>query len=330
LQITSISETDHADFLALVNAEIRPDRAKTNAWDDFPLILGLENREWCLGAYTPDGKLAAGIACLIRELKTSCGIFQFAGIGSVVTEPAFRGQGLSSALQIEMLSRLRRKNVPLAVLWTDKPEIYAGRGFTSAGYEFHVDFKGAAISSELPDGFSIGQLQSSHIDGVEQLFLQHAYHGIRLPGDSRQLYLMPGTQGHVVLNETQKVVAYIFCEKGGDFPSYVHEWGGSPEFILPLLHKVRALGQANQVLVPAGALELAEVLIRAGAAWSATPSGYWAVLDSHVLRQVLENSGVSLSPGPISDPVQLLGSIDEEGSPHPGILELAVWGFDSV
>ena len=73
MHIASISETDHADFLAIVNAEIRPDRANTNAWDDFPVILGLENREWCLGAYTSEGKLAAGLACLIRYFKASCG-----------------------------------------------------------------------------------------------------------------------------------------------------------------------------------------------------------------------------------------------------------------
>ena len=138
MQIASITPDRHAEFLALVDAEIRPDRAKTHAWDDFPLILSPDNAVWTLVATAADGALTGGLACLIREMATSCGNVPVAGIGSVVTRPENRGQGLSTALQNALLERLRRKNIPLAVLWTDQPEIYAGRGFVQAGWELHI------------------------------------------------------------------------------------------------------------------------------------------------------------------------------------------------
>ncbi len=330
MQIASINETDHADFLALINAEIRPDRAKTNAWDDFPLILSLENREWCIGAYTSEGQLVAGLACLIRSFQTSCGPITMAGIGSVVTKGEFRGQGLSSALQIEMLSRLQRKNVPLAVLWTDKPEIYAGRGFTSAGYEFHLDFNGALISGDVAPGFRVESFQPQHISAVERLFLSHDYYCLRESGDSQQLYLMPGTSGFVLVDSANQVQAYVFCEKGGDFPSYVLEWGGRAELVLPLLHRVRSLGKATQVLVPAGAVDLAEYLIQAGSSWAATSSGYWNVVNIDALKAVLGSLCDSVSQEQLADPAFILGTVDTDGKLQAGLIELAIWGFDSV
>lgn len=329
MQIAPIHETDHTDFLALINAEIRPDRAKTNAWDDFPLILDPKNLAWSLGSYAPDGTLAGGIACLNTSLQTSCGVLQVAGIGSVVTKPEFRGQGISSALQIEMLAKLERKNVPLAVLWTDKPEIYAGRGFTSAGYEYHVDFTDATLSDSLSSGFQIASFNSGDCTQVENLYQEHPFHSIRKPGDSQILYQMPGTRGFVLKNPAGLVVAYAFCGKGGDFPDYVLEWGGEPGGVFSLLYEVRKRGLAHNVLVPAGTQAMAERLISLGAQWGAIPSGYWAVVNKVALAMFLGPDHPDSSPI-LDNPKQLLGTVSSEGFPVPGIIELAIWGFDSV
>ena len=327
MQIASIATQDHADFLALVNAEIRPDRAKTNAWDDFPLILSLENRAWQLAAYSETGEIAACLACLIRDYRTSCGVLSVAGIGSVVTRQEYRGRGLSSALQNEMLTRLRRKNVPLAVLWTDEPAIYAGRGFVAAGWEMHMDLAGARFPTART-GLAIRPYAHRDCEAVETLYSGHALHTVRLAGDSTQLYGMPGTRG-LVAEVAGDVTAAAFCGKGGDFPGYVAEWAGAAGDILSVLGAVVERGWADKVLIPAGSEALVDTLVDLGAGWFAQPSGYWVVLDPQPLIAAAAQHGRT-PPSALSDPTAWLGTVDADGRPVPGLVDVAVWGLDSV
>ena len=92
MRITNPSATEHAAFRTLVNAEIRPAGAVTEAWDDFPLILSPDNAEWTLVVRDAEGQVAAGLSALIREFTTNCGKLHIAGLGSVVTRPDQRGR----------------------------------------------------------------------------------------------------------------------------------------------------------------------------------------------------------------------------------------------
>ncbi len=329
MQIASITPDRHAEFLAIVNAEIRPDRAKTHAWDDFPLILSPLNAEWTLIATSPEGEIMAGLACLIREYTTSCGKIPLAGVGSVVTKPEFQGQGLSSALQNALLAKLKGKNVPLAVLWTDQPEIYAGRGFVPAGWELHIDFAGATLDESFPPGFQVRDFNGSDAATVQALYDGHQLRTLRLPGDAEKLYGMPGTRGLVAVGEGDVVLAAVFCGKGADFPEYVAEWSGPVGLVLPLLGEARRREWAHQVLVPPGGNQLAERLIARGASSFACPGGYWAVLQPEGLSRYLQAAGIG-SPGNVDDPAVLLGHVDKNGNPVMGPVTIGVWGLDSV
>jgi GNAT superfamily N-acetyltransferase len=329
MQIARLTPNEHSEFLNLVNAEIRPDRAKTNAWDDFPLILAPENRDWMLAIRDPAGQIVAGLACLIREYSTTCGNLYVAGIGSVVTRAEFRGRGFSSALQKEMLRLLREKNIPLAVLWTDEPEIYAGRGFKAAGWEIHVDLSEADLTANEGTSRGIRDFVGSDTEAVEALYDRHPLRTLRMPNDSRGLYGMPGTRGLVLTDSNDIPLAAVFCGKGADFPEYVTEWSGPTERVIPLLNKAKELGLARSLLVPAGAEGIVDELVDRGAAWIALPSGYWKVIDPDALTSLCDDSA-DLSPEQMSDPCTWLGTIDETGDPSPGPLAIAVWGFDSV
>ena len=329
MQIASVTASEHADFLALVNAEIRPDRAKTNAWEDFPLILSPENREWQLVCHAPDGSLAAGVACLIRDYETSCGRVAVAGIGSVVTAPAFRGQGLSSALQSELLARLKGKNIPLGVLWTDRPAIYAGRGFVAAGWEYHVDLERAQLPAPTVADGGLRDYHDADAPHVEALYHAHRLHTWRRAGDSRQLYGMAGTWGRVAVDRDDKPLAALFCGKGADFQGYAAEWSGPSRLVLALLTDAVGRGLAHHVLVPAGAERFVDTLVQHGAAWFGQASGYWVVIDPAPLMAAVRAGGLPPPPLP-ADPTAWLGCVDEMGRPQRGLLEIAVWGLDSV
>ena len=329
MSIVTVTAADRAEFLNLVNAEIRPDRAKTNAWDDFPVILGASNSQWQLVYKAQDGIIAGCIACLIRDHQTSCGIIPIAGIGSVVTHPEYRGQGISSALQNEMLSRLKGKNIPLGVLWTDQPEIYSGRGVVPAGWEIHASVAELSTSGALDNGHRIIPFKADDANRVQTLFDCHPLRTIREADDSSAYYCMPGTRGFLVVDSQESIKAAAFCGKGGDFPDYITEFSGDVQTLPYLFQYLYENGFASQVLLPAGSEELVNALVDFGCEWVATTSGQWVVLDSLALGAFVKEAGGDV-PANVDDPAAWLGSVGAEGQPLVGSLTTAVWGFDSV
>lgn len=327
MEIAGLTVAQHADYLALVNAEIRPQPAVTRAEDDFPLALGLDNLSWLLGACGADGCLAGGLAVLVRPFATSCGDIAVGAVGSVVTRPDCRGQGLSARLQAAALARLAERDVPLAALWTDRPEIYAGRGFVPAGWEWHAGLEGAALPS-APPGVRIRPFAPADAAAVAALYDGHRWRTRRLPGDAERLYGMPGTRG-LVAERGGAIVASAFCGKGADFPDYVTEWSGEAGLVLALLGAARDGGLAGAVLLPAGSEDLAGRLAGAGAAPLALPSGCWAILRPDLLAPRLAAAG-SAAPPAGADARAWLGFVGEDGAVTPGPLAVAVWGFDSA
>jgi GNAT superfamily N-acetyltransferase len=328
MEIAGLTAAQHADYLALVNAEIRPPGAATQAWDDFPLALDRSNLPWMLGASGSDGRLAGGLAILVRPFATSCGAIAVGAVGSVVTRPDQRGQGLSTRLQAAALALLRRQEVPLAALWTDRPEIYAGRGFIPAGWEWHVGLGDARLPEAPPDGVTLREWRPEDLPAAVRLYDAHLWRTLRRPGDAARLYGMPGTRG-LVAEAGGEVRAAVFCGKGADFPDYVTEWSGEPELVLCLLGLARARALAGAVLIPAGGEALADRLAAAGSTAVAMASGCWAVVRPDLLASQLTAAGVS-PPPPEADARAWLGDVADDGSVAPGPLSLAVWGFDSA
>ncbi|MEZ4388776.1 MAG: GNAT family N-acetyltransferase [Candidatus Krumholzibacteriia bacterium] len=267
----------------------------------------------------------AGLAALVRPCLSSAGEVLVAGIGSVVTRPDRRGQGLSSQLQRAVLERLAERGAALAVLWTDRPEIYAGRGFGPAGWEYHLDLGGLRVAESWPADADVVALGGGDAERLAGLYAQHPLRTLRQPEDHASLYGMPGTRA-VGLERGGRLVAYACCGKGEDFPDYVAEWGGAPEPALALLAHVARCGLAGRALVPAGREDLLELATARGAGFAAVPSGLWAVLRPDLLAQLA---------GPVPadherEPGAWLGRLAADGTPHPGCLQVSIWGLDSV
>lgn len=328
MQIAGLTDAQHAEYLALVNAEIRPSGPGTSALDDFPLALGLDNLAWMLAATDHQGRLAGGIATLVRTFATSCGDLAIGAVGSVVTRADCRGQGLSARLQAAALDLLRRQEVPLAALWTDRPEIYAGRGFVPAGWEWHVGLESAVFPAASPAGVTLRDWSPGDLSATQHLYDQHRWRTLRLEGDAARLYGMPGTRG-LVAESGGMVRAAVFCGKGADFPDYVTEWDGDHDLVLYLLGLARSRALATAVLVPAGEEVFAGRLAALGALPLALPAGCWAVPRPDILVAAAHGAGV-VPPAAADDARAWLGGVEGSGDVAPGPLALAVWGFDSV
>jgi GNAT superfamily N-acetyltransferase len=327
MEIVNFNHDQFGEYLDLVDAEIRTPDAFTHAWEDFPLLLDQGNRDMVFGILEVE-RVAAGLSCLVRQFQTSCGMVPVAGIGGVVTRPEFRGRGLSKALQIDLVKRLAAANVPLAVLWSDRPEYYTGRGFAPAGWEFHVDMAGLA-HVDFPAGFSCREFLAEDVPAAAALYDRHPYRAIRHPGDAARLYTMPGTKGLVAQGEKGQVVATVFCGKGADFRNYVLEWGGPAGLVIPLLAEARRREWARHLLAPAGGELLAGKLSGLGATVIARETGHWLVVQPEQISRYLQGAGMG-APGNPADPTAILGTVGPDGVVVPGVLTAAVWGFDSV
>jgi len=328
MEITTLSDAQYQGYLALLDRHYDAEGASSRFRDDFPLLLDPANRNWMLGIVR-DGQVAAGLSCLIRQYRTNCGILPVAGIGGVVTRDEFRGQGMSRQLMEALVARLAEVNVPLAVLWTNRPEIYRGRGFLPAGWEFHAELDENGEGAVVPPGFECRSYQASDEPRVSSLFSRHPYRALRHPGDAARLYGMPGTRGLVAVGENDMVSAAVFCGKGSDFKDYVTEWNGPRGLVLPLLHEARDRGWARRVLVPAGEEGLAAALAAEGAVVTSRFSGCWSVIQPESLSRYLQGKGMT-APRDCSVQAEVLGTVDKDGVVVPGTLSLAVWGFDSV
>jgi len=328
MDIQPFTEDQYRAFLALVDDEIRPPGAATHVWEDFPLILAEENRSQMLGI-CDRGRVVAGVAFLVRQFQTSCGPVPVAGIGSVVTRPENRGRGCSRALQEAVLQRLDAADVPLAVLWTDRPEVYRGRGFAPAGWEFHLGLDSLSAGDGWPAGFSCRPSTPADVPALEALYRRHPYRTLRPAGDAARLYAMPGTRGLVATGQGNEVVAAVFCGKGSDFPHYVAEWSGPCGLVLPLVDEARQRHGVRHLLVPAGGERLAEQLVQRGATVAARASGLWAVVQPEKLARYLQSAGHGAAADP-GDPAAVLGTVGGDGVIVPGALTVAVWGLDSV
>ncbi len=328
MEIAGLTVTQHAEYLELVNAEIRPQGSGTRALDDFPLALGAGNLAWQMGAFDERGRLAGGIATLVRSFTTSCGEIAVGAIGSVVTRPDCRGRGLSAHLQAAAVAALRRNDVPLAALWTDRPEIYAGRGFVPAGIEWHVGLDSASLPSGASAEVTVRAWEPRDAAATQRLYEQHRWRTVRHAGDAEQLYGMPGTAG-LVAEAAGEVRAAVFCGKGADFPGYVTEWDGDLDLALRLLAAARERGLAGAVLVPRGEEDFVARLAALGTVPVALTAGCWAVIRPELLVAAAAAAGIAPPDDPTS-PRAWLGGVADDGAVEPGPLAVAVWGFDSV
>ncbi len=145
---------DYEAVLALVDAAfgVAP---KASLRQTFPTALGRSNLSG-LFVGEHEGQLVCAGAALVRDWVTSAGVLRTACLGCFATAPAHRGRGHSSRLQEWMLQQMKDDGADWAVLFTDRPWIYRGRGFAPAGHE-RLGWLEPAVWPALPAGAHLRQ-----------------------------------------------------------------------------------------------------------------------------------------------------------------------------
>jgi len=288
---TTARPEENGDFVAFVDACFgRPGGRSLRR--EFPTALAADNaRHHFEGSI--DGRRVCAATALVRPWTTTSGRIVVACVGCFATAPSYRGQGLSGRLQGVVLEHLEREGVDWAALWTDRPEIYARRGFRPTGVEVHGRLD--AVDWPRPAGGDVVRAATrDDASAALELYRAHRMRADRTTADMAA-YLDPTTSRSWVLVRGDEIVAYVCLGKGDDFPGYVHDYGGEPGAVHALWGVAVDAG-ARAVLLPAGS-------------------------DAY------RRGPAAAMPGTVQSATMIRAF---DGAPRPASTDFAVWGFDSA
>lgn len=166
-------------------------------------------------------------------IKSPHAIYKVGAIGSVVTDPQHRSQGLSTSIITDCLDEASRQQCDVAILWTDLYDFYRRMGFELAGTEISLLLENPLGASHNGLRFSDDPRVSP--EALSRLYSAHTVASVRSVEDIRKFLAIPRTRVYTAWQSNGQLAAYAVEGKGADLSGYIHEWGGSVTDILALL-----------------------------------------------------------------------------------------------
>jgi N-acetylglutamate synthase-like GNAT family acetyltransferase len=334
---------------------------------EYPLVFRaqFEGRVLALG----EGEaVLSSCAVLTRTLTAGARRIPIGLIGSVATEPTWRGRGLGTRLLIEAEAALQSQGAALALLWAEDPRFYLERGYCPAGGQ--EDFVlPKSFLGRLPARDGVREANEHDADAIHALYTTHPARVERTNAETRALLTCPGMT--TLVRELQSgVVAYACLGRGGDLHDSIHEWGGAVDDVLAVARahlERRFAGLDGGMLVlmaPLAARELRERLGVLGADSRRGLLGLAKLLDRRAAAQAIcellgRDAQVDLVTTPQGDRLRITGprqasvlddlaalalllpacDVKPEVESFLGVLGLAlpreavdpfVWGLDSI
>lgn len=191
-------------------------------------------------------------------------ILKVAAIGSVVTDPGHRKQGLSTRILEDCLAESTRQQADVAILWTDQYDFYRRMGFELAGTEI-------SLVLNTPPSFEGQNLRFSadpkvSPEAIFRLYNQHTVGASRTSEEIRKFMSIPKTRIYTAWTPDGQLAAFAVEGKGADLGGYIHEWGGSVPKLIALLGWIGSQrAEPLTLIAPAHSRNLIEQLERLGA-----------------------------------------------------------------
>lgn len=202
-------------------------------------------------------RLVSHLAVRQVDLQGTAGHARAALIGSVATAPAERGRGLAGHLLTAAVQDAQRDGCDVAMLWAERPELYARAGFSPGAAERCAVLDG--LGAEPRAGVRLATV-ADH-DAIHELHRRNPLRVRRTPRMTSGLLTTPGLWT-AVLEQDGAVAAYACSGKGADLQGWWHELGGPDELLARLLPAAMALVQQSRalLLLPPHRPRLAELL----------------------------------------------------------------------
>lgn len=180
-------------------------------------------------------------------IKSPHVIYKVGAIGSVVTDPEHRNQGLSTEVIKNCIEEARKQQCDLAILWTDLFDFYRRMGFELAGTEISLAVD-APFQAPMPNlRFSSDSKVSP--EAIYRLYSSHTVGSVRSIEDIRKYLTIPKTKIYTAWEADGSLAAFAIEGKGADLGGYLHEWGGSVSKLLALVSWIRAIKNERLTLI---------------------------------------------------------------------------------
>jgi len=243
--LTAVTEFDRNDIQAWMpslDAWLLPDNVYSvhHTW---PLLYRSDGQGRFFAIFAGD-RMVSHCATRKVTLITADGPRDVVLLGSVATDPEYRGQGLAGQV-LDHAVTAATDECDHVLLWAERPELYAHRGFVACREE-----KGLLLS-RLPATATEGvrPAEISDHDPIHSLHCEKPWRVDRSPAESSGLLTTPGMTT-LVLERNGQIAAYACCGKGADLADHWHEVGGNDHDVAELLKAaLHFQGQIDAVLL---------------------------------------------------------------------------------
>lgn len=174
-------------------------------------------------------------------------IFKVGAIGSVVTDPAYRQQGISQKVLQECLRLAEAQMCDFAILWTQLFDFYRKLGFELAGYEVNSIFEENFTAP--PSNLRFSKDSKISPESLFRVYCQHSVQTIRTSEEFKKYMKIPQTQIYTAWEESGQLSAFAIEGKGADLTDYIHEWGGGVKALMSLFSWIRQQKQKPITLI---------------------------------------------------------------------------------
>lgn len=202
---------------------------------EYPLVFQ-SNGTGRVETIEENGEVVSTCAWIARTLATPTADVPVAFIGSVATAPSIRGRGYGTRVVEEALAKAKSQGAALSMLWADDPAWYQARGWIPFGTEnVYVIEHGNAIL--LPEPVGVRPATRDDHAAIHTLYSSHVSRTLRIKEETQALLGIPNMQTYVCERDGE-VVGYACMGRGEDLAQVIHEWGGAPDAVLPVVSQI--------------------------------------------------------------------------------------------
>lgn len=203
--------------------------------NEYPTAFSSNNRH-NIRVISDAGHILAHAVLKPLIIKTPSVIWKVAAIGSVVTSPEHRQQGLSRQIMESCITEAKNQDCDLALLWTDLYDFYRKWDFELAGqeYAFIIDrpFDTKRSDLRLIKGPQISA------ESVLKLYNQHGVTSLRTADEIKKFLNIPNSNVYSAWDNNNNLMAYAIEGKGADLQGYIHEWGGNIPALMYVINQI--------------------------------------------------------------------------------------------
>ncbi len=241
-------EEERRELIQFLSQQLRP----TSTWsiaEEYPLAM-TQNNLHNLRFIKDEEQILSAAVMKPMVIKTLAGLFRVTAIGSVVTHPEKRKQGLSHQVMESCIQSATETGSDFAILWTNLFDFYRKLGFEMAGEEVSI-----SLSEPLPVMASELRYEiTPKIDpqAILRIYSKHTTGVVRTVQDIRKFLSIPNSRVFTAWGTDNQLKAFAVEGKGIDLQGYIHEWGGDIHSLISLLSYAQSHSSETLTLLSPG------------------------------------------------------------------------------